>query len=143
MKKVLLFGVLWALVSATLVFGEDSYTVEGVTGPVYRLGAAGQWITVFPGDILNPATIIRIGLDAALVVKGEDTEQILRSARQGALESFLAAGSLGAEGRVSVGGRAVDSHLFPGGPGSSPSDPPPPWAPPRTPIQDRELDWAD
>jgi hypothetical protein len=139
MKKILLPSVLWGLMSAALVFGEGSYTVEGVTGPVYRLGAAGQWIAVSPGDMLNPAAIIRIGLDAALVIKNGDTEQTLRSARQGSLESFLAAGSLGAEGRVSVGGRAVDFYLFPGAPGTSPSDPPPS----KPPLQDRELDWAD
>jgi hypothetical protein len=139
MKKALLLCVAWGLLAAGFVFGADSYTVAGVAGPVYRLGSAGQWIAVSEGDILNPATIIRIGINAALVVKDGDTEPVLRSSRQGALESFLGAGATGAEGRVSVGGRAVDSYAAPAGSGATA-----PGLPlTGTPVRDRELDWAE
>jgi hypothetical protein len=139
MKKALLFGVAWGLVAAGFVFGADSYSVQGVAGPVYRLGSAGQWIAVSEGDTLSPSTIIRIGLNAALVVKDGDGEQILRSVRQGALESFLGAGAAGAEGRVSVGGRAVDSPVSPAVSGASPPD----LSSAGMLVRDRELDWAE
>jgi hypothetical protein len=136
MKKALLFGVIWGLACAGFVFGADSYPVRSVTGPVYRLGPAGQWIAVSPGDILSPATIIRIGINAVLTLTDGDREQTLRSTRQGALESFLGTGAAGAEGRISVGGRAVDSSV-------SPPIPPVPGASARTPVWDRELDWVE
>ena len=139
MKKILLFGAVCGLFCAGFVFGADSYSVRSIAGPVYRLGAAGQWIAVSEGDILNPATIIRIGFDAALVVANGDTEQILRSARQGSLESFLGAGSAGSEGRISVGGRAVDSNASSAIPETSPAS----RSPARAPVQERELDWAE
>jgi hypothetical protein len=139
MKKALLFGMVWGLAAAGFVFGADFYSVAGVAGPVYRLGSAGQWIAVSQGDALSPSTIIRIGLNAALVVTDGDTEQVLRSSRQGALESFLGAGATGADGRVSVGGRAVDSHASPVGSGVSA----PGLSPTGTPVRDREMDWAE
>jgi hypothetical protein len=139
MKKALFLSVVCGFICAGFVFGADAYTVRSATGPVYRLGPAGQWIAVSPGDILSPSTIIRIGFNAALVVKNEDMEQILRSARQGALGSFLGAGAAGAEGRVSVGGRAIDSNASPAVSGA----PPKPGSPPKAPVQDRELDWAE
>jgi hypothetical protein len=139
MKKALLLGVAYGFVCAGFVFGADFYTVRSAAGPVYRLGPAGQWITVSEGDVLNPSTIIRIELNAALVVSHGDTEQTLRSARQGALESFLGSGAAGAEGRISVGGRAVDSHLSPKAAGTSPVA----GFPARALVQDHELDWAE
>jgi hypothetical protein len=117
MKKTLFFVVACGFLCAGFVFGADSYSVQRVAGPVCRLGAAGQWIAVSEGDALSAASIIRIGFNAALVVKNGDTEQTLRSTRQGALESFLSSGAAGAEGRISVGGRA--------------------------PVRNRNLDWAE
>jgi hypothetical protein len=139
MKKALLCGVVCGLLCAGFVFGAESYSVRSATGPVYRLGPAGQWIAVSQGDALSPSTVIRIGLNATLVVKNGDREQILRSARQGALESFLGSGAAGAEGRVSVGGRAVDSDVSPVISGTSPVARPSV----RTPPHERELDWAE
>jgi hypothetical protein len=138
MKKALFFIAAWGFLCAGFVFGADSYSVRSSAGPVYRLGPAGQWIAVSPGDILNPATIIRLGFNASLVVTDGETEQTIRSARQGALESFLSSGAAGAEGRISVGGRAVDSHVPPATSplaGSSASA--------AVSVQDRELDWAE
>jgi hypothetical protein len=132
MKKALLLGMVCGLVGAGVVFGADSWSVRSVAGQAHRLGPAGQWIAVSEGDLLSPSAIIRIGLDSALTLANGDAEQVLRSARQGALESFLGSGAAGAEGRVSVGGRAVDSDA------SSPSGPAI-----RTPVQERELDWAE
>ena len=139
MKKALLFGLAWGFLCAASAFGADSYSVRSVAGQVYRLGPAGQWIRISEGDALSPSTIIRIGLDAALVVADGDTEQTLRSARQGALESFLGAGAAGAGGRISVGGRAVDSPASPAASGNAP----PSGSQARPPVQDRELDWAE
>ena len=139
MKKALFLGMAWGFLCAGPAFGADFYSVRGVAGQVHRLGAAGQWIRVSEGDILSPSTTIRIGLDAALTVADGDTEQILRSARQGSLESFLGSGAAGAGGRISVGGRAVDSTVSPARPGASPA----PGYSPGAPVQDRELDWAE
>jgi hypothetical protein len=139
MKKALFFGVVCGFVCAGFVFGADSYSVRSVAGQVRRLGPGGQWIAVSQGDVLSPSTIIQIGFNAALVVTYGDTEQTLRSARQGALESFLGSGAAGAEGRISVGGRAVDSHASPAVPGASPG----PGSSPRALVQERELDWAE
>jgi hypothetical protein len=139
MKKALFFGVAWGLLCAGLVFGAEPYSVLDATGPVHRLGPAGQWIAVSEGDALSPSTIIRIGLNAALVVKNGDTERILRSARQGALESFLKSGATGSEGRISVGGRAVDSDTSPAISGAVPAA----GASPGTLPLERELDWAE
>jgi hypothetical protein len=135
MKKALLIGLAYGLVCAGLVFGADSYSVLGVAGQAHRLGPAGQWIAISQGDSLRPSAIIRIGADSALTLTDGDTEHILRSARQGTVESFLGSGAAGAEGRVSVGGRAVDSVASPPG-SSSPSAI-------RAPVQGRELDWAE
>jgi hypothetical protein len=131
MKKALFLGMVCGLVCAGFVFGADSWSVRSVTGQAHRLGSAGQWIAVSEGDLLSPSTIIRIGLDSALTLANGDTEQVLRSARQGALESFLGSGAAGAEGRVSVGGRAVDSDASPASPAI------------RAPVQEREPDWAE
>jgi hypothetical protein len=139
MKKTLFFGVIFGLLCVGFVFGAESYSVRSATGPVYRLGPAGQWIAVSQGDTLSPSTIIRIGLNAALVVKNGDTEQILRSARQGALESFLKSGAAGSEGRISVGGRAVDSGASPAMSGTVPAA----GSSARTASIERELDWAE
>jgi hypothetical protein len=138
-KKALLFGLVWGLVTAGFVFGADSYSVKGVAGPVYRLGFAGQWIAVSQGDVLNPSAIIWIGPNATLVIQDGNTEQALRSTRQGSLGSFLGAGAAGAEGRVSVGGRAVDFHVSTTASGASPPGLPSTGAP----VRDRELDWAE
>jgi hypothetical protein len=139
MKKTLFFSVICGLFCAGFVFGADSYSVRSAAGPVYRLGPAGQWIAVSEGDALSPSTIIRIGPNAVLVVKNGDTEQILRSARQGSLESFLGSGAAGAEGRISVGGRAVDSDTSPAISGAVPAA----GSSPRTLPLERELDWAE
>jgi hypothetical protein len=139
MKKTLFFSVVCGLFCAGLAFGAEPYSVRSATGPVHRLGPAGQWIAVAEGDALSPSTIIRIGLNASLVVKNGDTEQILRSARQGALESFLKSGATGSEGRISVGGRAVDSDTSPAISGAAPAA----GSSPRTLPVERELDWAE
>jgi hypothetical protein len=133
MKRALFFGVVCGFLCAGPVFGADSYSVQSAAGPVYRLGSAGQWIAVSQGDVLSPATIIRIGFNGALTISDGDTDRILRSTRQGSLESFLGSGAAGSEGRVSVGGRAVDSNT------ASPA----PELPARAPVRDRELDWAE
>jgi hypothetical protein len=139
MKKALFFCVAWGFLCAGPVFGADSYSVRDAAGPLYRLGPAGQWIRISPGDVLSPSTIIRIELNAALFISDGERDLVLRSARQGALESFLGSGAAGAEGRVSVGGRAVDSDSSPAFSGTIPA----PGAPTRAPIRDRELDWAE
>jgi hypothetical protein len=139
MKKTLLFGVVCGFVVAGFVFGADSYSVQGLAGQAHRLGPAGQWIPVSAGDILSPSAVIRIGQNAVLIVSDGETEWILRSARQGALESFLGAAAAGAEGRVSTGGRSVDSNVSTAVSGAAAIPAPPAW----TPAQDRELDWAE
>ncbi|MDR0598204.1 MAG: hypothetical protein LBG14_06835 [Treponema sp.] len=139
MKKALFFAAAYGFLCAGFVFGADSYSVRSITGPVYRLGSAGQWIAVSEGDTLSPATIIRIGFNAALTVTDGDTERILRSERQGALESFLGSGAAGSEGRISVGGRAVDSGASPAVSGTSPAA----GSSAGAPVRDRELDWAE
>jgi hypothetical protein len=139
MKKALFFGVLWGLVFAGFLFGADSYSVRSIAGQAHRQGPAGQWIPVSAGDTLSPSTIIRIGRNAVLLITNGEKEWLLRSERQGALESFLGAGSAGAEGRVSTGGRAFDSNVISASSGASTMPAPPP----RPPARDRELDWAD
>jgi hypothetical protein len=135
MKKALLLGVACGFLCAGFVFGADSYFVLRVTGQAYRLGPAGQWIAISEGESLRPSAIIRIGADSAVALASGDTEHILRSARQGSLESFLGSGAAGAEGRISVGGRAVDSSASPPGSFSGPL--------PGAPVQGRQLDWAE
>jgi hypothetical protein len=49
--------------------------------------------------------MVKIGLNAVLVVKNGDKVEIIRSARQGTLESFLGAG------RISVGGTVTNSNV--------------------------------
>jgi hypothetical protein len=139
MRKALFLGVAWGFMFTGLVFGADSYSVRSIAGQAHRLGPAGQWMPVSTGDILSPSTIIRIGQNAVLLVADGETEWTLRSARQGTLESFLGAGSVGAEGRVSTGGRAVDSNVSTAVSGAAAIPAPPA----RAPEQDRELDWAE
>ena len=139
MKKALFFGVAYGFLCVGFVFGADVYSVLDITGQAHRLGPAGQWIAISEGDLLSPSTVIRIGFNTALVVKNGDTEQILRSARQGALESFLGSGATGAEGSVSVGGRAIDFDVSPAGSGASPDF----GFPVGALAPDRELDWAE
>jgi hypothetical protein len=139
MKKAIFFGMAWGFLCAGFVFGADPYSVRSVSGAAHRLGPAGQWIALSEGDILSPSTIIRIGLDAALVVTDGSAEQILRSARQGALESFLGTGAGGGEGRISVGGRAIDSNVSPAVSGASPVA----GSSTTAPVHNRELDWAE
>jgi hypothetical protein len=139
MKKTLFFGVLWGLLLAPSVFGADFYSVRSVAGQAHRLGSAGQWIPIFEGDILSSSVIIRTGQDAVLIVAAGDTERIIRSARQGSLESFLAAGAAGGEGRVSTGGRAFDTNVSP----ASSGVPRFPAEPKRPRGQAVELDWAE
>jgi hypothetical protein len=139
MKKALFFGVLGGFFFAVSVFGADFYSVRSVAGQAHRLGPAGQWIPVFEGDILSSSVIIRTGPDAVLIVASGDTERIIRSARQGSLESFLASGAAGGEGRVSTGGRAFDTNVSPAGSAFSGASRFP--AGPRG--QAGDLDWAD
>jgi hypothetical protein len=137
MKKALFLGVLWGFFFAAAVFGADFYSVRSVAGQAHRLGPAGQWIPVFEGDILSSSVIIRTGQDAVLIVASGDTERIIRSARQGSLESFLSSGAAGGEGRVSTGGRAFDTNVSPAVSASSPPSPSRPRG------QAGELDWAE
>jgi hypothetical protein len=139
MKKALFFGVLCGFVFAGFAFGADTYSVRSIAGQAHRLGPAGQWIPVSAGDILSPSSVIRIGQNAVLIVTGGEEEWTLRSARQGALESFLGSAAAGAEGRVSTGGRVFDSNVSAALPGSAAV----PVPPIRMPEQDRELDWAE
>jgi hypothetical protein len=139
MKKALFFGVLWGFLFAPSVFGAEFYSVRSVAGQAHRLGPAGQWIPIFEGDILSSFVIIRTGQDAVLIITSGNTERIIRSARQGSLESFLSAGAAGGEGRVSAGGRAFDTNVSPTVSGTSAIPP----SPARPRGQAGELDWAE
>jgi hypothetical protein len=141
-KKALFFGAVCGLLFAGSAFGADFYSVRSVAGQAHRLGPAGQWIPIFEGEILGSSVIIRTGQDAVLMVAAGDTERIIRSARQGTLESFLSPGAAGGEGRVSTGGRAFDSHVSPAGSAFS-NLPPFPVRPTRPRGQDGDLDWAE
>jgi hypothetical protein len=134
MKKAFFFGVLWGFFFVGAVFGADFYSVLSVAGQAHRLGPAGQWIPIFEGDLLNASVIIRTGQDAVLIVRAGDTERLIRSARQGSLESFLSSGAAGGEGRVSAGSRAFDTNV-------SPVSSPP--FPVRPRGQAGDLDWAE
>jgi hypothetical protein len=136
MKKALFFGMLWGFFFAPSVFGADFYSVRSVAGQAHRLGPAGQWIPIFEGEILGSSVIIRTGPDAVLIVAAGDTERIIRSARQGSLESFLSPGAAGGEGRVSTGGRAFDTNVSPAVSGAA-------GLPARQRGQAGDLDWAD
>jgi hypothetical protein len=142
MKKALFFGVLWVCCFAGPVFGADFYSVRSVAGQAHRLGPAGQWIPIFEGDILSASAIIRTGQDAVLIVVSGETERIIRSARQGSLESFLSSGAAGGEGRVSTGGRAFDTNVSPAGSTRSGASAIPP-PPARQRGQAGDLDWAE
>jgi hypothetical protein len=139
MKKAFFFSVLWGFLFAGFVFGADFYSVRSVAGQAHRLGPAGQWIPIFQGEILGSSAIIRTGQDAVLIVVSGDTERIIRSARQGSLESFLSTGAAGGEGRVSTGGRAFDTNVSPAVSGAI--------GIPRSPARPRgqagDLDWAE
>jgi hypothetical protein len=105
MKKAQVLGMFFGLVFAGFVFGADTYAVQDISGKVDKLGPSGQWVAVSVGDTLSPSTIVKIGLNAVLVVKNDDRVEIIRSARQGTLESFLGAG------RISVGGNVTNSNV--------------------------------
>ncbi|MDR1596581.1 MAG: hypothetical protein LBR99_02640 [Treponema sp.] len=100
MKKALVFGMFFGLVFAGFVFGADTYAVQDISGKVDKLGPSGQWVAVSVGDTLSPLTMVKIGLNAVLVVKSGDDVEVIRSARQGTLESFLGAGRISGEGNV-------------------------------------------
>ncbi|MDR1128639.1 MAG: hypothetical protein LBL20_04935 [Treponema sp.] len=127
MKKAPVLGMLFGLVFAGFVFGADTYTVQGISGRVDKRGPSGRWAAVSVGDTLSPLTTVNIGINAVLVVEKGGTVTIIRSARQGTLESFLGAGG------ISVGETALNSSVFV--PGST--------APARTGGAAGRLDWAE
>ncbi|MDR1249810.1 MAG: hypothetical protein LBK63_10960 [Treponema sp.] len=142
MKRTLFFGVVFGCFFTVALFGADFYSVKSVAGQTHRLGPAGQWIPVFEGDILSSSVVIRTGQDAVLIVAAGNTERIIRSARQGTLESFLGSGASGGEGRISTGSRAFDTNVSSSVSGAS-NIPPFPVRPARPRGQESELDWAD
>jgi hypothetical protein len=132
MKKAPVLGMLFGLVCAGFVFGEDAYVVQNISGRVDKRGPSGQWTAVSVGDTLTPRTMVTIGLNAVLVVRRGDTVGIIRSARQDTLERFLGAGG----GRITGGEDAATSG------GSVPV--PGPSAPAaRAGSAGGELDWAE
>ncbi|MDR2739341.1 MAG: hypothetical protein LBB68_05875, partial [Treponema sp.] len=92
MRKALVLSMLFSLVFAGFVFGADTYAVQAISGKVDKLGPSGRWGAVSVGDTLSPLTMVKIGLNAVLVVKNGNGVAIIRSAREGTLESFLGAG---------------------------------------------------
>ncbi|MDR2080054.1 MAG: hypothetical protein LBP74_10070 [Treponema sp.] len=105
MRKALVLGMLFGSVFAGFVFGADTYAVQAVSGKVDKLGPSGRWAAVSVGDTLSPLTMVKIGLNAVLVVKNGDQAAIIRSARQGTLESFLGSG------RIFMGENVINSNI--------------------------------
>ncbi|WP_041610981.1 hypothetical protein [Treponema primitia] len=117
MKKTLFLSLVLSFVLAGLAFGADTFTVKSLTGKVDQQGPSGQWVAVSVGDTLSSATVVKIGLNAVLVVGNGGQETTIRAARQGTLESLLSAGA--GAGRISVGGNVTNSNVAAGSQGAS------------------------
>ncbi|MDR3248603.1 MAG: hypothetical protein LBT39_07440 [Treponema sp.] len=77
MKK-LMFAVLFTALVIAGVYGDGGFTVQKINGAVER-ESSGQWIEVSVGEVLNPATLIRTGVSASLVVEADGRSFTVRA----------------------------------------------------------------